>query len=366
MATAEPAIAGKTVYSARRVFMGSFRNIFPALFFALCAFAPLSAQQTSYTVTDLSALSNTQFANAAGINDAGQIVGKLANHAFLWGKGAITDLGTLGGDLSAANAINDRGQIVGESSTASGEMHAFLWEHGVMTDLGAPGETSSAYGINNQGEIVGVAFGKNLRGGAVLWKNGQRQPLGDLGSSGSGSTAIAINDKGGIVGVSSGFASNSGGVVRAVIWENGVIRDIGTLGGLHSTANALNNGGEVVGWAEVGDQSTDAFIWKGAALVDLGRLPGGAIIPGSGSQAIAVNEQGQVVGSSLNSNAETRAVIWQDGNITDLNDLIPRALGLVLTRATAINSRGQILAEQQHGPDGPARSFLLTPRQRSH
>ena len=37
------------------------------------------------------------------------------------------DLGTLGGDMSEALAINDRGQVVGDSYTAEGEMHATLW-----------------------------------------------------------------------------------------------------------------------------------------------------------------------------------------------------------------------------------------------
>ena len=43
---------------------------------------------------------------------------------------SITDLGTLpGGDfsLSSAQDINSRGQVVGVSTTASGDFHAVLW-----------------------------------------------------------------------------------------------------------------------------------------------------------------------------------------------------------------------------------------------
>ncbi|CAN5271702.1 hypothetical protein BH23CHL1_BH23CHL1_17390 [soil metagenome] len=38
----------------------------------------------------------------------------------------VTDLGTLGGSFSRANALNDAGQVTGEAETATGESHAFL------------------------------------------------------------------------------------------------------------------------------------------------------------------------------------------------------------------------------------------------
>jgi probable HAF family extracellular repeat protein len=39
----------------------------------------------------------------------------------------MVNLGTLGGNFSIAFGINDLGQVVGYSSTASGETRAFLW-----------------------------------------------------------------------------------------------------------------------------------------------------------------------------------------------------------------------------------------------
>jgi len=361
--------------------MGGFYKKSMVLFILVCVFVSVAAQQKSagdtvlhgygqiagkhslpkrYRVIDLGGVAGSGSAQAMAINDLGQIVGKSANHAFLWEHGTMTDLGTLGGHVSSANAISDRGQVVGESETAAGEIHAFVWENRLMRDLGTAGETSSAHGINNAGVIVGAMFAKNIRGGAVVWKDGVRQYLGDLGPSGSGSTAMAINNDGEIAGVSSGFADNGGGVVRAVIWQNGAIRDIGTLGGLHSTANALNNQGEVVGWAEVRDQLTLAFSWKDGVMHQLGMLSNGSVAPGNGTQAAAINDQGQVVGSALNSKGESRAVIWDNGKIMDLNDLIDAGTGLVLTQATAINNDGQIVVEQQT-PGGTPKSFLLTP-----
>jgi len=336
--------------------------VFEGAIVFLCALVTVASKPVSYTVTEIGGLSGTKFASVTDINGSGKIVGSSANHAFLWDHGVVTDLGTLGGNLSVANAVNDLGQVVGESNTATGEKHAFLWEQGVMTDLGTAGETSAAHGINNLGQIVGAAFAKNVRGGAMLWKNGVRQPLGDLGPSGSGSTAMAVSDKAEIVGVSSGFVANLGGVVRAVVWQGGTIQEIGTLGGRHSAANALNGKREVVGWAEMGDQSTDAFLWQGGRMHDLGKLPGSLAKAGAGSQAAGINDHGVIVGSSLNSKGESRAVIWEFGQIRDLNDLIPQESGIILTAAKAINLQGQIVAEQQLGPEGPTASFLLTPR----
>src|SRR6266545_2475214 len=68
----------------------------------------------------------------------------------------IIDLGALGGTFSDARAINERGQVVGESTTASGEVHAFLWQDGTMSDLGTlGGDRSEAAGINEHGQVVG-------------------------------------------------------------------------------------------------------------------------------------------------------------------------------------------------------------------
>ncbi|PTQ74708.1 putative secreted protein with PEP-CTERM sorting signal [Nitrosomonas oligotropha] len=74
----------------------------------------------------------------------------------------MTDLGTLGGDYSEVTGINDSGEVVGQSTTATGEMHSFIFSHGGMTDLSllapvvAAGWTDLfASSINNNGQIVG-------------------------------------------------------------------------------------------------------------------------------------------------------------------------------------------------------------------
>jgi probable HAF family extracellular repeat protein len=51
----------------------------------------------------------------------------------------MTDLGTLGGKSSGANAISPLGLVVGSSFTRDNLSHAFFWQNGVMTDLGTLG-----------------------------------------------------------------------------------------------------------------------------------------------------------------------------------------------------------------------------------
>jgi probable HAF family extracellular repeat protein len=127
--------------------------------------------------------------NAGGINNRNQIVGfahdqDCRQQAVLWETGSAPKaLGTLGGRSSAANAINDSGQVVGEAGTAnfSGN-RAFLWQEGTgMQDLGAlaEGRSSEASGINDWGAVVGTATDSEGQGLAVLW-NGRK--MRDLNS----------------------------------------------------------------------------------------------------------------------------------------------------------------------------------------
>ncbi len=110
--------------------------------------------------------------NAAfAMNDNEQVVGTSDlpgdnyQHAFLWQKGMMTDLGTLPGDvISVGCGINNRGQVAGVSQDANGNDHAYLWQNGVMTDLNSlippnsPLYLMHAFSINSAGEIVGFAL----------------------------------------------------------------------------------------------------------------------------------------------------------------------------------------------------------------
>jgi probable HAF family extracellular repeat protein len=103
-----------------------------------------------------------------GLNNIGTVAGWAQaggiQRAVKWPDHAspLLDLGSLGGDISRAEAINDAGDIVGWSEITPGNplRHAVLWPAtGGVIDLATwPGHcagSSVALGINNAGVIVG-------------------------------------------------------------------------------------------------------------------------------------------------------------------------------------------------------------------
>ncbi|MGB9206211.1 MAG: hypothetical protein WCB94_19795 [Terriglobales bacterium] len=159
-------------------------------------------------------------------------------------------------------------------------------------------------------------------------------------------------------------------VSHAVVWQRGVLTDLGTLpGGYSSYASSINARGEVVGAAENGqiDPLTAypediAVLWKNG-IVNLGTL--------GGNQSVAngINDRGQVAGAALNAvpdpfanipmpscnggqtfsqcflfvpaATQSHAFRWTEaGGMQDLG-----ALGGPDSSASFVNRRGQIAGE---------------------
>ena len=74
-----------------------------------------------------------------------------------------TDLGTLGGPDAEALAINERREIVGQSTTLDGRKHAFKLGAAGMEDLTPGTLTSAARDINERSEVAGWAEVLGLR-----------------------------------------------------------------------------------------------------------------------------------------------------------------------------------------------------------
>jgi probable HAF family extracellular repeat protein len=113
--------------------------------------------------------------DAVDVNRRGHVVGTASSdpnyftHGFIWRDGAMTDLGTLGGQGSFAYALNNDDKVVGLSATSDGGSHAFFWSNDQMTDLGTLSGRSGAYAINDDGTVAGDSYAANGELHAVLW-----------------------------------------------------------------------------------------------------------------------------------------------------------------------------------------------------
>src|SRR6266446_3991798 len=314
---------------------------------------------------DLSVLPGGTSSCGQGINSNGTVVGFSTNaqidpltgyreiHATRWRHGEILDLGTLGGNESYANFINDRGQITGgalntipdafttELFIGATQVHAFLWEHGSMQDLGTlGGPDSSGYYINKRGEVAGQSFTNNIPNETTgiptlnpfLWRDGHMLDLGSLG--GTFGVPDALNNRGQVVGGSTLAGDEA---FHPFLWEKGTMQDLGTFGGSFGEAFGINDHGAIVGKAYFpGDERWDAFLWTRGVMTDLGNL-------GCTSTAYGINSRWQIAGTSRLADCQTvHAVLWQNGNIYDLNDLVPPGSDLELFETHAINDEGVI------------------------
>jgi probable HAF family extracellular repeat protein len=155
------------------------------------------------------------------------------------------------------------------------------------------------------------------------------------------SVAVGINDNGDVVGASGtcGIPDTGALGVHAVVWRNGLVSNLGGLGGvMNNVAFAINNAGQIVGESDpAGDATTYAVLWQNGAMTNLGTLPGDVL-----SSASDINAQGQVVGSSCDADGNCRAFLWDHGVMMDLNSLISKDSPLYLTNASGINDQGEI------------------------
>jgi len=238
----------------------------------------------------------------------------------------VVDLGTLGGAFSFAFAVNAYGDVTGQSQDSNGALRAFRWHHGKLTELGVL-DASAPYAvgadINNQGWIVGssdVAAGTALHG--FLWRDGVMTDLGTLG--GTFSSADAVNDRGQIVGRS----QTAAGEWHAFLWQNGHMTDLGL-----DNATDVNNRGQVVGGTPQGAKF-QAYRWRNGTVTNLGDL-------GSGfSQAAGINARGHVVGMSGTATFSMHAFLYRT-SMVDLGTLA----GGQFSEAKAINDRGEVLGD---------------------
>lgn len=205
-----------------------------------------------------------------------------------------------------------------------------------------------------------------------------RYTVTNLGTLGGvlGSSAHSINNNGWIAGV----ANLPGDTVEhAALWRNGVVTDLGTLGGDNSNVDfpVKNDVGLIVGFAQVStvdpfgenfcvfsctpsggacngsNQSCRAFRWQNGVMGPLRTLGG------NNSAATAANNRGLIVGIAENSTQDPncippqvldyKPVVWLGDAINEL----PVVAGDAIGAAIAVNDSNQVVGGSGMCGSGP-------------
>jgi probable HAF family extracellular repeat protein len=207
------------------------------------------------------------------------------------------------------------------------------------------------------------------------------QNLGTLGGV-LGSSAHSINDRGWIAGVANLTGDN---VEHAALWRDGVVTDLGTLGGSNSNVDfpVKNNRGLIAGFAQTSTtdplgetfcsfvcspsgtpcqgsdphsailRSCRGFVWRDGLMKTLGTLGG------NNSAATGANNRGLIVGLAENSTQDSNcvapqvldyeAVLWQGDTVHEL----PPVPGDVVGAAIAVNDSDQVVGGTGMCGSGP-------------
>lgn len=303
------------------------------------------------------------------VNEKGQVVGACISAenggytAYVTtAKGKRTNaVGLLTGTQSWTNGINDAGVMVGDA-TIEGDLISHGWiktPDGAMTDLGTlGGDNSIAVDINNKGLIVGFSQvdASSVFAGFVIQPG--TTALVRIKSLGGSFTRLATSNLKGVVIGSSQLPGDL--ETRAFYsrppYNKPVMLD--SLGGPNSAAYAINDQGTIVGSTQVAVTKLRRAYKAQVGSSAITELPTPA---GRPATATGINNQGVIVGTYQDPTTSTNNAFSCAGECTTFTNLntvtTGLAPGVVLTNAQRVNDKGMITAL---GSD--SRLYLLLPQ----
>lgn len=156
-------------------------------------------------------------------------------------------------------------------------------------------------------------------------------PIRDLGTfGGMWSSALGINAAGSVV----GQVAISPSEQQAFLWTRSGFTNLAPAGAIQSHAEAIDNSTKVAVFAR-GDDWSRAFIWSDGAITDLD-------IPDV-SYVADLSQAGDVVGWRWHPIRRDQAYHWRDGVLTDLP-----SLGGLSSLAFAVNAQGVIVGRAEN------------------
>jgi probable HAF family extracellular repeat protein len=289
-----------------------------------------AAAQASYKVQDLGVQRPDNLGMAMGLNNLGwtENMEQLLDHF---------PLSTLYPPVKGTVRISI-GDLNLELGTLGGENSSINW-NGINDPGQAVGMSETSVSDPNGEDVCG--FGTHLICSPFLWQNGTMFALPAVG--GNNGQASAINNSGQVAGYAEDGIADSTcpqGTVNfmvdlPVVWTNGNAKALPTVDGdPDGVAYGINNQGQTVGYSGTCTAANYAVVWENGTATKLGDLgdPGGI--------AFAINGHNQVVGQAVNSDGTALAAIWQNHTVAALGGLLP---GDVASFATSINNQGQVV-----------------------
>ncbi|MHB8214973.1 MAG: hypothetical protein ACYDDS_02735 [Candidatus Sulfotelmatobacter sp.] len=286
--------------------------------------------QTNYKVTDLGAEGNDNLGCAMSVNNQGWT-------EIMAGSLPPGQQDNIGGQLLNGRALIDVAGFKIDLGTLGGQNSWMNW--GEINDFGQVVGDSETAVLDPNGEDI-CGFGTHLTCLPFLWQFPHMRALPTLG--GNNGQASAINNRGQVVGFAENGAVDStcapgtinNRIQLPVLWENGKAQALPTGSDPDGDAFWINDQGQAVGETETcGGATLHAASWKNGTLTTLQDL-------GTFAQAFSINNQGQIVGFVGSADNTTQyGALWQNDTVTALG-LLPGDFGGI---ASGINNKGQVV-----------------------